>query len=154
LEEDQEIKKAKKKAMDLLLLKDRTVKELQDRLLKAGFSPEAVKTAMEYVNAYGYLDDERYARTYLEYHKGQRSRRELAYKLEQKGVSREIVALVLEDYQGQDEREAVSRLLIKRLKGRDPKDLTYEEWQKHLAYLARKGYSLPVAKGIIEEMKA
>ncbi|MCR5690811.1 MAG: recombination regulator RecX [Eubacterium sp.] len=152
--EEEEIKKATKKAMDLLLLKDRTVKELQDRLAKAGFSPEAVKGAIDYVDSYGYLDDERYARTYLDYHKGQRSRRELAYKLEQKGISRETVTLVLEDYQGQDEREAVTRLLTKRLKGRDPRELTYEDWQKHLAYLARKGYSLPVAKGIIEEMKA
>ncbi len=46
---------------------DRTEKGLREKLRQAGFTSQAVDHALTYVEAYGYIDDERYARTYIAY---------------------------------------------------------------------------------------
>lgn len=64
-----EILKAKKRAMLILQHNDRTEWELTDKLNKAGFSEEAVESAVEYVRSFHYIDDERYAKRFVEiYH--------------------------------------------------------------------------------------
>ena len=63
--EPEEVRKAKEKAMRLLLQQDRTEKELRDRLYRAGFSETASEAAMQYVSGFGYLDDRRYAENYF-----------------------------------------------------------------------------------------
>ena len=147
----EEEKKAVKKAMDLLLQQDRTEKELSDRLYRGGFSEKAIAHAMAYVSSFGYIDDLRYAANYLFYHKGQRSRKELQYKLLNKGVSKEIIARAMEEYESEDEYEALRNQLRKRLKGRMPEELTYEEKNKTIAYLARKGYGISAIKAVMSE---
>lgn len=149
--EQDECRKAAEKAMNLLLQQDRTKKELQDRLYRAGFSEQASAYAMEYVTGFGYIDDLRYARNYISFHKGNRSKKELRYKLMNRGVEPEALAVALEEYESEDEQNALSRLLIKRLKGKQLSDLEYAEQNKITAYLARKGFALPAIRRVMQE---
>lgn len=149
--EQDECRKAAEKAMNLLLQQDRTKKELQDRLYRAGFSEQASAYAMEYVTGFGYIDDLRYARNYISFHKGNRSKKELRYKLMNRGVEPEVLAVALEEYESEDEQNALSRLLIKRLKGKQLSDLEYAEQNKITAYLARKGFALPAIRRVMQE---
>ena len=57
--DEEEIIKAKKRAMLILQHNDRTEWELSDKLLKAGFSEQAVEAAVEYVRSFHYVDDRR-----------------------------------------------------------------------------------------------
>ena len=66
-EEPEEYRDARRKAMRLLEHMDRTEKGLREKLRQAGFTSQAVDHALTYVEAYGYIDDERYARTYIAY---------------------------------------------------------------------------------------
>ena len=61
---DEEGKRAAKKAMEWIAYKDRTKKELEDKLYRAGFSEKASKQAMDYVMSFGYIDDRRYVENY------------------------------------------------------------------------------------------
>lgn len=149
--EQDECRKAAEKAMNLLLQQDRTKKELQDRLYRAGFSEQASAYAMDYVTGFGYIDDLRYARNYISFHKGNRSKKELRYKLMNRGVEPEVLAVALEEYESEDEQNALSRLLIKRLKGKQLSDLEYAEQNKITAYLARKGFALPAIRRVMQE---
>lgn len=149
--EQDECRKAAEKAMNLLLQQDRTKKELQDRLYRAGFSEQASAYAMEYVTGFGYIDDLRYARNYISFHKGNRSKKELRYKLMNRGVESEVLALALEEYEPEEEQKALSRLLAKRLKGKQLSDLEYAEQNKITAYLARKGFALPAIRRVMQE---
>lgn len=149
--EQDECRKAAEKAMNLLLQQDRTKKELQDRLYRAGFSEQASAYAMEYVTGFGYIDDLRYARNYISFHKGNRSKKELRYKLMNRGVEPEVLAMALEEYEPEEEQEALSRLLAKRLKGKQLSDLEYAEQNKITAYLARKGFALPAIRRVMQE---
>lgn len=149
--EQNECRKAAEKAMNLLLQQDRTKKELQDRLYRAGFSERAITYVMEYVMEFGYIDDLRYASNYISFHKENRSKKELRYKLMNKGVEPEVLALALEEYEPEDEQEALSRLLKKRLHGKQMADLEYADRNKITAYLARKGFSLPAIRRAMQE---
>ena len=59
------VKRAKLRAMHLLTRMDYTEAELEKKLMKGEYTPQAVKIAMDYVRSYHYLDDERYVARYL-----------------------------------------------------------------------------------------
>lgn len=145
-----ECKKAAKKAMDLLLRQDRTKKELQERLYRSGFSEEVSCYAIEYVEGFGYINDRRYAENYIAFHKGSRSRKELRYKLAGKGIPDDILVETLMEYTAEDEEQALSEQIKKRLKGRRPEVLEQSERNKIVRYLAQKGFGLSAIKRQIE----
>lgn len=152
--EEKECRKAAEKAMNLLLQQDRTKKELQDRLYRAGFSEKASLYAMEYVISFGYIDDLRYAANYISFHKGNRSRKELRYKLLNKGVEPDVLAIALEGFDTADEQEAIRHLIRKRLRGKLLTELDYTEKNKVISYLARKGFPLPAIHRIMRELES
>lgn len=146
-----ECTKAAEKAMNLLLQKDRTKKELEERLQRSGFSEEASQYAMQYVMSFGYINDLRYASEYIDLHKGNRSYHELRFKLLKKGIDKEVLFQAFEDYDVQDEEEALHYMLMKRLRGRHISEMSYEERKKVVAYLARKGYALPAIQRAMQQ---
>ena len=75
--------------MRLLEHMDRTEKGLTDKLRQAEFSPEAVEDAIAYVKSYGYINDARYARTYISFRIESRSRQKILTELQMKGVDRQ-----------------------------------------------------------------
>ena len=158
---DEESKKATEKAMALLLHKDRTAWELNDRLYRAGFSEKASEFAFSYVSKYGYINDLRYATGYIDYHKTSKSKNEIRRKLKEKGITDEVLAEAFLTYEAGDddvdagavdpEETALRALLQKRLKGREIDDLTFEEKQKQMRYLAGKGYPIDKIKRIFRD---
>ena len=149
--EQKEVKKATEKAMNLLLQQDRTEKELEERLYRTGFSEHASECAMNYVKSFGYVDDFRYASNYIAFHKRNRSKKEIRYKLTKKGVDSGTIALAMEEYENADEQMAICCLAEKRLHGRTLSELEYEERNKLIAYLARKGFPVPQIKHALSE---
>ncbi len=150
----EEYKRAAAKAMKLLLQQDRTEWELRDRLRRADFSEEAVCAALEYVSGFGYIDDYRYAVQYLSYKKGRHSRRELQYKLKNRGVPPEILQRAMEEYPPEDETEPIAYLVRKRLGRQSLSQMKYGDRNKMISYLARKGFDLPVIKRTLQGLSA
>ena len=129
------LKRAKRKAMSLLQSMDRTESELRDRLLRQDFPEETVDQAVRYVKSFGYVDDRRYAESFILSRKGRKSRREIYAELSGKKIDGEIVDEMMERcYEESDSGEA-------RKKHYDPSRASVEEKQKLYAYLARKGFS-------------
>lgn len=134
------LKRAKRKAMSLLQSMDRTERELRDRLLRQDFPEETVDQAVRYVKSFGYVDDRRYAESFILSRKGRKSRREIYAELSGKKIDGEIVDEMMERcYEESDSGEALRHLLRK--KHYDPSRASVEEKQKLYAYLARKGFS-------------
>lgn len=134
------LKRAKRKAMSLLQSMDRTESELRDRLLRQDFPEETVDQAVRYVKSFGYVDDRRYAESFILSRKGRKSRREIYAELSGKKIDGEIVDEMMERcYEESDSGEALRHLLRK--KHYDPSHASVEEKQKLYAYLARKGFS-------------
>lgn len=149
----EEIRNARRKAMHLLEHMDRTEKALSDRLRQAGFSERAVADAMSYVKSYGYIDDSRYARTYLAYRMESKSRQKLIQELIQKGVDRQTAVEAWEEEAAlnqPDEREILKRTIEKKY-DRDTQ-LDEKEMRRLQGYLARRGFQFQDISGVLEEM--
>ena len=134
---EKEQQRAVAKAMQLLLYRQRTEKELRAKLREKEFSPEAEEAAVAYVKSFGYLDDSRYAEVYLHSNQGKKSRAVIRRELQEKGVSSEWIELAFEENPA-DEGEVVRALLLKR--AGEPHRLNEKELRRHVQYLQRKGF--------------
>ncbi|MEE1305869.1 MAG: regulatory protein RecX [Agathobacter sp.] len=142
-------KRAAKRAMHLLEQMDRTEKQLRDKL-KAGEYPECcIDQAVEYVKRFHYLDDRRYAENYIRFSQNKMSRRNLSAKLMQKGISRDIVELALEEGYESDESKQIQALLEKKHYNPEVKD--EGEFRRIYQYLMRRGFR---SSDILREMKS
>ena len=89
-------KRAKKRAMHLLECMDRTEKQLRDKLEDGKYPQVCIDEAIAYVRKYHYIDDYRYACTFIRYSQEKMSRLQLKMKLTQKGVPRDVIEKALE----------------------------------------------------------
>ncbi len=134
------LKRARLRALHLLNDMARTESQLRKKLTNGEYPPDVVDEAVSYVKSFGYLDDEAYARDFIETRKGKKSRQELYGALMQKGLDKTLISRALEDaYQEEDAKEAVRNLMQK--KQYDPETADEAQRQKFLAYLVRKGFS-------------
>ena len=132
-------KRAKLRALHLLNDMGRTEAQLRQKLERDGYTTDVVEEAVSYVKSFGYINDENYARIYIDNRKNRKSRKEIFANLLQKGIDREVVDRVFEEcYEGEDARKAIAQILKK--KHYDPETADRKETQKILGYLSRKGF--------------
>ena len=135
-------KRAKLRCMNLLKSRDYTRKQLEDKLKQGGYPPDIIEEAVAYVESYGYINDENYARGFIEYHMQTKSRKRIENDLLQKGVSKELIRKVFDELKEDgleiDEAAMIRELLLK--KNFHFQESTYEERQKMCAFLYRKGF--------------
>lgn len=139
MEREQENLEAKKKAMSILQRMDRTEWELRDKLTQKDFSQEAVEEAIEYVRSFHYIDDLRYATRFVEIYREQRSIQRMKQDLYQRHVPEEYIEMALDSID-RDDSPALQKAVGKVTKGKT--EFSYEERQKIIAKLYRKGFRL------------
>jgi regulatory protein len=132
-------KRAKKRAMHLLEQMDRTEEQLRSKLLRSEYPQKCVEEAIDYVKAYHYLDDYRYACNFIRCYQEKHSRRQLQMKLQQKGVARNLIERALEETYESDESAQILALLEKR--HYDPERADDGERRRMYQYLLRRGFS-------------
>ena len=130
-------KRAKERLVYILKASDKPEAELRRKLKEGCYPDEAIDEAISWAKSKHYVDDERYVETYLRYHAEGKSKKKLFYDLCAKGISKELIANMLEDTEI-DETEQIKAELIKR---HYSEDMDEKEKQKIYAALARKGYS-------------
>jgi regulatory protein len=139
---------ARDRALNLLSFRDRSRRELEQRLLRAGYEPDEVLEALEGLERVGLVDDERFARAVVEQHAGRRlsGRRVVAAALSAKGVDRETAEAALSELDepgGERERaEALARSRAQRLSGLPPE----VAFRRLSGLLARRGYPPTVCR--------
>jgi regulatory protein len=136
--------RAKKRAMHLLEQMDRTEKQLRDKLDQGGYPQECIDVAVDYVKSYHYIDDYRYACSYVRCTMERMSRIKIRQKLIERGISREIIDRALEENFGFDEEAEsletvqINRLLTKR--NFIPGHSDEKEFRRTYQFLLRRGY--------------
>ena len=149
-------KRAKMRAMNLLQSRDYTRNALSDKL-KAGFYPEEiVEQALDYVASYHYIDDVRYAKSYIHYNHERKSRRVIEQDLQRKGVSKADMESAWREWlaegNAQDEVEQIVRLLDKKHYAAVSSES--KERRKIYAFLLRKGFSMESVSKAMKRYKA
>lgn len=136
-------------ALRYLGYRPRSQHEVETYLAKKEYDEEVVEGTIARLYEYGYLDDEAFARSWLSDRerlkpKGERG---LSYELRQKGISDEVIALVLEEL---DEESSALRAVEPKL----ARWLTLDEQamkRKINGFLGRRGFSYDAIRAVVEE---
>ena len=142
-------KRATLRAMHILERTDKTEAQLRKKLEESEYPKEAVESAIAYVTSYGYLDDRRYAKHYIEWKKQGKGKARLKMELVQKGISREIIEEVLESTDFGETREMIRQIILKKRKTNIP--MNEKEKQRLYGFLMRKGFSSSDILAVIRE---
>lgn len=149
IEEEVLLKRAKLRAMHLLKDMDRTESQLRTKLKQNLYSDEIIERALDYVKSFGYVEDENYAKRFVDSKKGIKSRKEMYAALCQKGVAKETVEKVLEECcENEGEQEAIRLILAK--KHFCSERATETEKTKIYGYLLRKGFRYEDIRQVIQ----
>jgi regulatory protein len=139
---------ARDRALNLLSFRDRSSRELEQRLLRAGYEPDEVVAALEGLQRVGLVDDERFARAVVEQQAGRRlsGRRAVAAALFAKGVDRATAEAALQelDEPGAERERAdeLARSRARRMMGLPPEIA----FRRLSGLLARRGYPPAVCR--------
>lgn len=136
-------KRAKLRAMNLLMKKTYTTAQLRQKLEEGLYPEPVIEQALAYVASFHYTDDLQYAVDYITYHEETIGRRRIEQDLFRKGISAETVErawMQWEELGGtQDEQAMIRRLLEK--KGYHSETADMNEKRRMYAFLMRKGFS-------------
>ncbi len=144
----EESKPAVTKAMNLLLYRPRTEKELRDRLEREGFQKEEADCAVAYVSYFGYLNDWKYAENYVLSGGSGKSRAVLRSELSRKGVGEGPIEAAMELLET-DDRTVAEQLLRKRYG--EPHPMEEKELRRAAGFLGRRGFASSVVWGVLRE---
>jgi regulatory protein len=135
-------KECLRKCGNLLAQRDYTCARLRDKLTGAGYEEDLVAEVLESLIEAHYLDDRRYAQSFVEAQWENRSKRRIRADLESRGVPSQIISEVLEEASSERGNAAEIRQIRRLIEKRcfDPSTATWEERSKIQAFLYRKGY--------------
>lgn len=127
----------KNEAFNYLSRYIKTLKELKEHLYNKGYHKNAVEFAIESVQKYNLIDDRKYAESYYNSHKDNKSTMLIKQALRDKGVSEEIIDDVVQ-YKPDCEFELAIKFVNKLARVEDNK-ITYKNLNRLKRQLVSRG---------------
>ena len=146
---DSEKSVAFEKAMGYLGRGMKTAKQMRDYLERKTYAPEVVDYVLRRLKDYHYIDDEQYAKLYVEHNSSTKGERRLKQEL----VSKGIAVSLAEQHSQLDSEQALSdaqRLADKYMKNK-PHDV--KTLQKLQRYLLSRGYGYDIVNNVLRNYK-
>ncbi len=147
-------KRALTRALYLFKDKDYTEYEIKSKLLKAYYPEQSIEYSTKYLKDNHFINDRRYAYNYITFKSGSYSSKVIVNKLRQKGIASDDIDAAFEEFtsdNSESEYNTLINLIYKKLKSKSVIDLSYEEKQKLIAYMCRKGFSYDMARKAFNE---
>ena len=145
--DDERLEHALGLAYRLLNARDRTVSEMQRQLERKGVDASTREQAIRTLGELGYLDDERFARTFIADKRDLERWGEdrIRLGLLARGIDRDLVQTQLDQIRGSDEETELDRALslLRRRFPAPPRER--RERDRALGVLLRKGYESELA---------
>jgi regulatory protein len=134
------------RALRLLAVRPRTRRELETRLVRAGFEPDEVAVELTRLEEVGLVDDARFATEFAEHALDRRlqGRRAVAADLSAKGVDRGLIEQTLQAAAG-DEADRLARLAEARV-GRLRNVAPEAAYRRLVSFLVRRGHEPAAAR--------
>lgn len=148
--EAEECHAAMKSALRLLSYRPRSEREIRDRLAKKGVRPEIQDATLARLRETGLIDDEAYARTFVESRDrtSPRARRLIAAELRTKGVGRHVAEEATAEV---DDRAAAYRAAARR--ARSLSRVSFAEFRRRLGdFLMRRGFDYETAEDTVSRL--
>ncbi|ETX04182.1 MAG: hypothetical protein ETSY2_30260 [Candidatus Entotheonella gemina] len=138
LQGEDDVLRAYHNALRLLGYRPRSRLEVERHLRQKGYEAEAIEAAMARLVANRYIDDEAFARSWLNHRERLRpsGARGLSHELRQKGVEREIIEEVLTELDEETSAWAAIEGKMHRWRGLDQAEFR----KKVMGFLSRRGF--------------
>ena len=140
-------------ALRFLSFRSRSGKEVRDNLLKKNAPYEIIEQIISWLLDHKFIDDEEFARRFIEQRIKLRPRgmRVIKMELKQKGISQKIIEEITVKNEGEEDDElAMARRIVEKkimkYKGLEKKDI----YQKLGSHLASKGFNWDTIKQSID----
>lgn len=144
------LKRAKRRTLYLLKDMSRTEQQIRNKLNEGCYPKDIIEKAIDYAKSFNYINDELYARNYVEYKSVSKSRRAIVSELSQKGVSKEIIERIYAKAEPNEE-EAIIKAIEKRRIDLNSADKT--QMNKLYMFLNRKGFRYDDIERAVRKMK-
>jgi len=151
IQEEVNVRIAKQRALRMLASMSKSEYEVMTKLKQLGFDDISAERAVTELKAMGYINDRLFATKYItdRLKLKPKSKKALAYELEKKGVSADIIAEVMGEFE-LDESVIAYRLAKKKYGKYDVTDPRIR--RRIISFLAHKGFSGEIIKSTLEEM--
>jgi regulatory protein len=153
IQSKEEVVAATNAALHLLAYRARATGELQTRLRQKGHAPHAIEAAIEKLRGWYYLDDEDFAKTWVENRATHRprSRRALEQELRSKGIDREVIEQTIESAELDEVSDAIR---VAERKWDSWRNLPPDVRNRRLSsLLGRRGYGYDIVRAVIRHFE-
>lgn len=144
-------RRAKLRAMNLLKGRSYTRMQLLNKLIEGGYPTELAEDAVDYTESFGYVNDEQYARDFIEYNKERKTRQRMLTDLMHRGISKQLFEQIFDEEVGEDsaglEEEQIKEWIRK--KNFSPDEASMEDMRKMTSFLYRKGFSFDTIRNVL-----
>lgn len=148
---EEEWLKAKDKALKFLSYRQRSQKEIEDKLKKEGFNDEIIEKTVDFLKSYNLIDDIAFAKNFMmdKSNINKYGPERIRYELYMRGISKDIIDEVLEGY-GDEYSIALdlAKKKIKSYKGNDRNAI----YRKLGCFLQSRGFSYECISRILREL--
>ncbi len=146
---DSEKSVAFERAVNYLSRCMKTCKQMREYLTGKGYSPDVVSNVVDRLKELKYLDDETYARLYVEQNSQSKGEYRLKQELSVKGISKALIdKYCVQD--GERSVNAAAQLAVKYMKGKPSGVKTLQKLQR---YLISRGYGFDTVNQVIHNFK-
>ena len=141
-------------ALYLIEFRDRTEKELREKLVGKGYDEEQIEDTLEFLKSYGYIDDKRYASHFIHDAINLKKWGKIRIRTEllRKGIDREITDFAIEDAFSEIEDDRVLLQMQSRFKDADFSNM--KERNRIFAFFMRRGFTPDEIKGAMNKMSS
>lgn len=137
-------------ALQFLSRRERSVQETRNHLIERGFDREEIEEELSALKEFRYLDDDRYAESYIRYAKNKgRGPSRIALELKEKGLDSGLTRELLKEHFDRDEeKEAAMReamkLLRTKLKYGEPLGASFTSAETEHEDEGSEGFGYPI----------
>lgn len=131
----------------------KTKKQVEDMLYKKEMAEETVNKVIEFLESYGFIDDKRYAESFIKQKLKESGKNKIKYDLLKKGIDEELIKELLDEVSSEDESAVALALAEKkaRILGKSEKDKG-KLLGKVTKYLLSKGYTYDLINQIVNKV--
>ncbi len=149
-------KEIKNKALKLLSRREHSRRELKDKLLRRDFNFQNVEVVLEDLSNSGYLNDRRFARTWIKnrLQRKPRGKALIEAELRDKGVDGQVIEEELNNLLSEQKEKAMCEKLARKWLNKKNKKISEDDdlQIKLMRYLSSRGFSKRVIRKVLSEL--
>lgn len=148
---EEELSKAKDQALKFLTYRQRSKKEIINKLKSKGYEEDIIENTLSYLEEYGLVNDVEFAKAFMrdKINLNKFGPTRIKYELYKKGIDDSIIEEVLEE---DDEEYTRALVLAKKKLPSYKKDDKKAIYRKLGGFLQRKGYSYDCINRVLKEL--